>query len=52
MDKFTTSTIMVHEIAHQWFGNLVSPAWWEDVWITEGLATYMHYFILSKVLPV
>ncbi|XP_043485198.1 aminopeptidase N-like [Leptopilina heterotoma] len=50
MDKFTTSTIIVHEIAHQWFGNIVSPAWWEDVWITEGLATYMHYFILSKVM--
>ncbi len=32
-----------HELAHQWFGNSVSPATWQDVWLNEGLATYAGY---------
>lgn len=43
-DKRSIATVLSHEIAHQWFGNLVTPKSWSDLWLKEGFATYLQYF--------
>ena len=43
--------VITHELAHQWFGNLVTMAWWDDLWLNEAFATWMAYKIVDDWRP-
>uniref|UniRef100_A0A3Q1C8X7 Aminopeptidase n=1 Tax=Amphiprion ocellaris TaxID=80972 RepID=A0A3Q1C8X7_AMPOC len=51
LEKQVVASVIAHELAHQWFGNLVTMSWWNDLWLNEGFATYMQYMSLQTVLP-
>jgi puromycin-sensitive aminopeptidase len=43
--------VIAHEIAHQWFGNLVTMQWWDDLWLNEAFATWMAYTVCHDLYP-
>ncbi|KAM0725616.1 Aminopeptidase N [Formica fusca] len=50
-DSILVASIAAHEVAHQWFGNLVTPKWWDDVWLKEGFSSFFGYLALSVLEP-
>jgi puromycin-sensitive aminopeptidase len=50
-DLKRTAETITHEISHMWFGNLVTMAWWNDLWLNESFATWMAYEIIEEWRP-
>ncbi|EEY64340.1 puromycin-sensitive aminopeptidase, putative [Phytophthora infestans T30-4] len=49
--KMATARTVCHEIAHQWFGNLVTMEWWTGLWLNEGFARFMEFEAVHSIFP-
>lgn len=50
-NKVSVANTIAHELAHMWFGNLVTMKWWDDLWLNEGFASYMQVKCLNAIEP-
>ncbi|XP_067944536.1 glutamyl aminopeptidase-like [Watersipora subatra] len=50
-NKQRIAEVVAHELAHQWFGNIVTMDWWDDLWLNEGFATFMAYVGVEPFEP-
>lgn len=49
--KQNVAYVVAHELAHQWFGNLVTMQWWDELWLNEGFATWVGYAAVDHLFP-
>ncbi|MEU8683399.1 aminopeptidase N [Streptomyces sp. NPDC048611] len=47
-ERQTRGVVIAHEMAHMWFGDLVTLQWWDDIWLNESFAEYMGYQVLAE----
>ncbi len=50
-EKRSAVSVMAHELAHMWFGDLVTMEWWDDLWLNEAFATWMARKVVEQILP-
>lgn len=50
-NKQRVAVVVAHELAHQWFGNLVTMEWWTHLWLNEGFATWVSYLAADALFP-
>ncbi len=49
--KKSVALTVAHELSHQWFGDLVTMAWWDDLWLNESFASVMEYYAVDAIYP-
>ncbi|KAM7404165.1 hypothetical protein PAMA_004546 [Pampus argenteus] len=50
-NKQQVASVIAHELVHQWFGNIVTMDWWDDLWLNEGFASFFEYIGVEKAEP-
>ena len=50
-NKQWVAMVIAHELAHQWFGNLVTMEWWTHLWLNEGFASFIEYLAIDHIYP-
>ncbi|MDO8618741.1 MAG: M1 family aminopeptidase [Candidatus Daviesbacteria bacterium] len=50
-NKQWVALVIAHELAHQWFGNLVTMEWWTHLWLNEGFASFIEYLAIDHIYP-